>query len=134
MANAQSVIQAQYEVLETIAQNFAAQAQASEGMTKRVRGQTGALRDSAWKGRGADAFLGEMDQRIFPTLERLTGALSEASRISQQLAKDIKQAEEEAAALFRGRGGSSAGDGRGESPAPAATPDVVDDPVKTTKT
>jgi len=71
-----------------------------------------------------------MDQRIFPTLERLTGAFSEAGRVAQQLAKDIKQAEEEAAALFRGNGSG----GLGDAPAPAATPDVVDDKVNTTKT
>jgi WXG100 family type VII secretion target len=127
----QLLIQAQYEELATIAQRFQAQAEANQGMLENVRNRAGALRDSGWTGLGADAFLSEMDQRVFPALDRLTGAFSEASRITHQVAEELHQAEEDAAALFRGNG--SGGGGMGPSPAPS-TPEVVDEKVNTPRT
>jgi WXG100 family type VII secretion target len=130
--SSQAVVQVQYEELATIAQHFQTHADANQGMTKQVRQLTSALRDSGWTGAGADAFLGEMDGWIFPALDRLTGAFSDASRVTQEVAELIHQAEEEAAALFRGNG---SGGGTSPSPAPSPTiPEVVDEKVNTPRT
>jgi WXG100 family type VII secretion target len=127
--SSQSVIQAQYDELATIAQHLQAKAEANEGMVKRVRQLTSALRDAGWTGAGADAFLGEMDGSVFPALDRLTGAFTDASRVSLEVAEVIHQAEEEAASLFRGNGG---GGGGGGSVAPI--PALVNDKVNTPRT
>jgi WXG100 family type VII secretion target len=143
--SSKSIIQINYEELASIAQNFEARAEASQGMIQTVRYRAGALRDSGWTGLGADAFLSEMDQRVFPALDRLTQAFTEAGRVTQQVADHLHQAEEEAARLFQGEGsggngsggGGGAGGGDNDSPKtePArVVPSVVDEKVNTPKT
>jgi WXG100 family type VII secretion target len=124
-ADARTVIQAQYEALATISQDFQARAEASQGMLKNVQNRTDALRDSGWTGLGATAFLSEMDQAVVPALDRLTGAFSEASRITLQVAESLHEAEEEAARLFHGSGG---GGGASAPPIPALVNDKVNTP------
>src|SRR5687767_8127779 len=106
---ASPVIQANYEALDTIALNFGSSAESTEQMLEVIRQYTAAVRDYGWIGLGADAFLQEMDYTVLPTLGRLTGALTEASRLTLQVAHELEQAEDEAAALFGGNGSGGAG-------------------------
>jgi WXG100 family type VII secretion target len=59
------------------------------------------LRSGDWVGRGATAFFDEMDREILPRVQRLEGALSAAGRLMRQISQVMKQAEDDAAALFR---------------------------------
>lgn len=95
------VIQSKYEELETIACRFGQQAQATRELQRRVRRGAGALRNGGWEGRGSAAFTGEMEQKIFPAMQRLMEALAEAQATTLQVKAIIQKAEEEAASVFR---------------------------------
>lgn len=96
------VVQTKYEELETIARRFAQQAQANRALQQQVQRGVAALRNGGWEGRGAFAFFGEMEQQVFPVLARLTNALAEAQATTLVIKEIIRQAEEEAARVFRG--------------------------------
>ncbi len=94
-------IRADYEQLEQIASRFASQEQAVQQMLQRVRGSMGKLENGGWIGRGAEAFFSEMDGKVLPASNRLQQALGEASHSVKEIAQTIRQAEEEASAVFR---------------------------------
>lgn len=102
------VVQTKYEELDAIARRFAQQAQANRALQQQVQRGVAALRNGGWEGRGAAAFFGEMEQRVFPVMARLTNALAEA-QVTTLVIKDlIRQAEEEAANALRGADHGSA--------------------------
>jgi WXG100 family type VII secretion target len=101
------VIQSKYEELETIARRFGQQAQATRELQRRVQRGADALRNGGWEGRGSAAFTGEMEQKIFPAMQRLMEALAEAQTTTLQVKEIIQKAEEEAASVFRGEQGPS---------------------------
>ncbi len=96
-----SIVQAQYEELERIAARFGQQAEVQIALEQRVQRAVAALESGGWIGRGAAAFMFEMDGTIFPTLQRLISALREAQTVTLEIRTLIQQAEEEAAALFQ---------------------------------
>lgn len=96
------VIQSKYEELEKIARCFEQQAQATRALHQRVQRSAGALRNGGWVGRGSAAFTGEMEQKLFPGLQRLFDALTAAQSTTVAIAQLIREAEEEAASVFRG--------------------------------
>lgn len=129
------VIQAQYDQLHQIALRFGQQAEAAAQTTQRVQESMRALQASGWEGRGSVAFFAEMNGQVVPSLQRLSGALQEGNRTTLQIAKVIKQAEEEAAKPFRSPPASASAaqaDGgagvTGESMAGGQTPDQTQAP------
>jgi len=70
-------------------------------MLQRVRSSMGQLENGGWIGRGSQAFFSEMDGKVLPASNRLQQALGEASRSVKEIAQTIRQAEEEASAVFR---------------------------------
>lgn len=95
------VIQSKYEELETIARRFGQQAQTTRDLQRRVQRGADALRNGGWEGRGSAAFTSEMEQKVFPAMQRLMEALAEAQATTLQVKAIIQKAEEEAASVFR---------------------------------
>jgi WXG100 family type VII secretion target len=93
--------------MEQIASQFSKDAQQMQDVIQRVRASYGKLADKGWIGLGANAFFEEMESKIFPSEDRLMHALEHASQGTQKIAQTVKQAEEQAASLFRGDGGGA---------------------------
>ena len=98
------VIQVQYEQLANVAGQFGRTAESVAATQRSVLHSAQQLRQGGWQGRGSAAFQAEMDGVVFPTLQRLSAALHEAQRVTQQISAVVRRAEEEAAHPFRGLG------------------------------
>lgn len=94
-------IRVDYDAMEQIANQFAAQSQAIGQMLQNVKGSMDPLLGGGWIGRGSDSFYAEMEQVVLPATQRLQQALEEANNVSKQIMQTVKQAEEEAGAPFR---------------------------------
>ena len=88
-------VQADYDQLKTIQSEWNKQAQAVEAVINTLKGPYADLVPDGWKGKGADQFKQEMDQRIFPMLQKMQEALTQAGSATKQMAETFKQAEEE---------------------------------------
>jgi WXG100 family type VII secretion target len=77
-------------------------------MHTRVAHTSNELLTQGWEGRGASAFAKEMAD-VLPALDRLQHALREANQVTLEIARIMREAEEEAASLFDadGRQGSN---------------------------
>lgn len=95
------IIQVQYEKLQDIAQQFGKQAEAIAALNQKARSQAENLQ-TQWIGQGSTAFFQEMESVVYPAGHRLTDALAEARRVTLDICAVMQQAEEEAAAPFRG--------------------------------
>ncbi|MEZ4513859.1 MAG: WXG100 family type VII secretion target [Chloroflexota bacterium] len=96
------IIQARYDQLDNIANRFGREAENTTALMQQVQRGVDALRQGGWEGQGGAAFLGEMETAVFPVIQRLTEALSEANTATQTLRDIIRTAEEEAASFFNG--------------------------------
>ena len=94
------IIQAQYDVLANVARRFEGQAQANNELTKRLRQAMLLLQGGGWQGRGSTAFFREMDGEVLPAMQRLAAAMDQAGSVTYDIARVIRQAEEEAARPF----------------------------------
>ncbi|HMQ51231.1 MAG TPA: WXG100 family type VII secretion target [Anaerolineae bacterium] len=94
-------IRADYEQLETIASQFAKQAQAIQQMLQKVQKSMDELENDGWIGRGSDAFFAEMQGEVLPASNRLHDALEEASRVTKEIIQTVQQAEDEACSPFK---------------------------------
>jgi WXG100 family type VII secretion target len=94
-------IQADYQQLEQVAAKFNQQAQAIGQMLQSVKNSKSKLENGGWIGRGAQAFFNEMNSKVLPSTQRLHDALSEASRVTREVSRNVRQAEEEASAPFK---------------------------------
>ncbi len=94
-------IRADYDQLGQIATRFANQAQAIQQMLQKVQGSMEKLEGGGWIGEGSEAFYSEMHDQVLPASGRLQRALTEANRATQNIARTVKQAEDEASSLFR---------------------------------
>ena len=104
-----SKVRADYPALAEIAKIFARQSAASKRSLQSIKRQVGVLQGGDWIGQGATRFYREMDNDVMPSLNRLAGALGNADRTTRQISKIMKQAEEDAARIFRALGGAGAG-------------------------
>lgn len=93
-------IRADYDQLTQVASRFQNQGQATQEMIQSVRSSMDELK-GGWEGRGSNAFFSEMQGEVLPAVNRLRQALQQASRVTQQIAQTVKQAEEEASAPFK---------------------------------
>lgn len=94
-------IRADYDALEQVANQFAAQSQAIQQMLQNVKSTMDPLLGGGWIGEGSDAFYSEMESVALPATQRLQQALEEASNVTKQIMQTVKQAEEDASAPFR---------------------------------
>lgn len=93
-------IQADYDELANIANEFAQEFQAIEQLTGQIMNLVGQLQSGGWIGRGADSFYGEMQDLVQPGLQRLGRALDDGGNAIRQISNIVSQAEQEAASLF----------------------------------
>lgn len=102
-----------YDVLAQIAQVFGQQAAQTKASIQRIQREIGTLQGGDWIGTGANAFYREMNDLVLPSLKRLNAALETAAGTVRKISQLVKQAEEEAARLFRLDGTGAAGIGLG---------------------
>ncbi len=96
-------IQADYDSLENIANQFAQQASQVEQLSHKIDGLVGNLENGGWIGRGANAFYGEMHDDVLPAVQRLCRALEDGSNAIKQISNLVSQAEQDAGSLFSRR-------------------------------
>jgi len=89
------IILANYEELDEIAKRFARIAEETGQIVQRIRGAAESLENGGWEGGGAGAFYNEMNDEVFPALERLDTALQESGQAAHQVAQIFRDAEEE---------------------------------------
>jgi len=109
-------IRADYDQLGQVAQRFGTASEAATATLKLLQQNMDVLEAGDWIGEGARAFYQEMGQSVLPTLQRLAGALQTAQQVTQAISREMKQAEDAAAAVFRvdGAAGGSAASADGE--------------------
>jgi WXG100 family type VII secretion target len=93
-------IRSDYDQLRSMAQSFRAQSENITKQTQALKANMDQLQSGDWIGKGAQAFYKEMGDTVMLTMQRLQRALAEASRITQQIAQVMKQAEDEASSCF----------------------------------
>src|SRR5688500_5184591 len=94
-------VEANYEMLGSIAKQFSQEADAIEQMLKNLESNIDQLEGGGWIGRGANAFYAELRDEVLPGVERLTQALEDASRTTSEIAKLFREAEETASNRFK---------------------------------
>ncbi len=111
MAN--DVIQVNYEALQRMQRDFARCVEETAQMQQRLKNGADRLVGSKWEGAAARQFFNEMDDEVLPAFDRLSKALTGCQEVTAAIIQEFRQAEEEAAALFKKDGdtGSSAAGG-----------------------
>lgn len=107
------VVQIQYEQTAQVAQHFGRLKQTVEQLQTTIRNVSQPLVDRDWQGDASVAFAKELDGEIYPTFNRLITAFQTAQEVTLEIQKIFGQAEEEAAALFKGQLLGSADGGKG---------------------
>jgi WXG100 family type VII secretion target len=97
-------IQARYGELRQVADRFNHQGDVICDLEKLIRSKVENLECSNWTGRGADAFFEEMYREVLPGLRRLHMSMEGASQGTLKIMTTYQNAEQEAAALFGGKG------------------------------
>lgn len=108
----------QYDNLEGFARQFSDHAADAQQVRTRLSQQLAILEGGGWIGEGAKRFSAEMREQILPALDALARALEGANGAILRASEMMRDAEAEAAALFRAvdnameasTGGASAGD------------------------
>jgi len=106
------VIQGNYEQLQQVATRFQRQSEQIGMMEAQLRRGMQRL-ESSWEGRGSQAFNREMSSLTMPGIVRLKNALTQAHSVTTKIATTLKQAEDEAAKLFKGEGSGGSTNGAG---------------------
>lgn len=91
----------QYDNLEGFARRFSDHAADAQQVRTRLSRQLAVLEDGGWIGEGATRFSTEMREQILPALDALSRALDGANGAVLRAAEMMREAESEAAALFR---------------------------------
>jgi WXG100 family type VII secretion target len=94
------VFRGEYDQLKSIAGTLKSQGDAIKAMNQRIKSAQQTLEGGDWIGEGAKKFYAEMNGQVHPALQRLSNALSEAGRVTQQIAQVTKQAEDDSAGCF----------------------------------
>src|SRR4051812_20683359 len=97
---ATDVVQATYDHLDQVAEQFGRSADNTDALLRRLGASTGRLADGGWKGEAADRFHTEMQTRVLPAVVRLSEALTTAQAVALQVKTTVSDAERRAAALF----------------------------------
>lgn len=96
-------VQADYDELNNIANQFTQEAASVEQLANQIMSLVGELEGGGWIGRGADAFYAEMHDLVEPGFQRLARALEDAGNATKQIVNIMSQAEHEASNLFSRR-------------------------------
>jgi WXG100 family type VII secretion target len=110
---------ADYPSLQQIASLFRTESESTDSLNQMLKRHADIMRDGAWVGKAATAFLAEMDGIVMPSMRRLSAALAEASQATKAVHDAMKAAEQDAAAVLNGQnvgeqpGGSPGASGPG---------------------
>jgi WXG100 family type VII secretion target len=124
------VIRGDFDQLESLAKDFARNAQEWNSTVNKVQRSVTELENGGWVGVGANKFYREMSNEVMPAMKRLTAAMQSASRSTVLVLKLLKEVESVWMQIFRmlgvggalgtaggagvaGGGAGAAGDGAG---------------------
>jgi WXG100 family type VII secretion target len=114
-------VRTDYENLRQIAQVFSQQADLTRQTLQRMQQDMDLLQQGDWIGKSADKFYAEMTTSVLPGVKRLGDALARAQQVTQQISAIMKEAENDAAALFKlAEGSGHNGNGGSATTAPDA--------------
>jgi WXG100 family type VII secretion target len=102
-------VRVDHDQLAQISRGFQTESDSAKSLIQSVRQSMDTLQGGDWVGPGATAFYAEMTGDVLPSLNRLSSALGEASRVTQRISAAFRQAETEAAAVLRGQPGQGGG-------------------------
>jgi len=94
-------VRSDFDELSKIGQLFNAQSSAIGGVNRRIKSAQGTLQGGDWIGEGAKKFFAEMEQQVNPSMKRLEQSLADAYRKTQEIARIMKQAEDESSNIFK---------------------------------
>lgn len=94
-------VRSDFDQLKSIAGQFNSASETTKGTLQSLSSKMETLRSKDWVGKGATKFYNEMDSSVIPSLKRLEKAMGSAGRITNQIAKTMKQAEDDAAGCFK---------------------------------
>ncbi|PJF21671.1 MAG: hypothetical protein CUN56_09895 [Phototrophicales bacterium] len=120
-----NIIQANYEQLEQIAQQFLERSENTDQVLQAVRRQIEDLQRDGWWGEGANAFYAEMEDEVLPRVVRLRNALNRAGETTRKIAEILEEAEDRAAGGFNQQGDSGAVGGAHADPGRGGTGGAV---------
>ena len=120
-----SKVRTDYEQLKQIQQQLRQQSSACGQSVRKMQEAKEALEGGDWIGEGARAFYREMNSEIMPSWKRLVAALDSASQGTSKISQIIRQAEDEAAKLFKLVGTAGAGFGPATSTTGVAAPATI---------
>jgi len=95
-------VRSDFDALQRISGQFKGQADTIRQMQKALKDKMQVLQGKDWVGKGADKFYGEMNGSLLPAVQRLATALDSAARVTTKISQVMKQAEDDAATLFKG--------------------------------
>lgn len=93
-------IKANYEQLQDIAKIFGENEEMLGQMADDIGQQVETLRSGDWEGVGAKNFYDEMDNMIKPAVMKLLRAMNAAQKTANDIAKTMKQAEDDSANML----------------------------------
>jgi WXG100 family type VII secretion target len=94
-------IRCDYDDLQKISQIFSAQNSEIARINRKIKSAQGTLEGGHWIGKGAKAFFKEMNGEVNPAMKRLEKAMAQAARITKQISKIMKQAEDDSSNIFK---------------------------------
>jgi WXG100 family type VII secretion target len=100
-------VRVDYEQLGEIARAFDQQAEGAQQMLDALQSNMSTLQGGDWVGKGADTFYTEMNSAVLPAVKRLVAAMRSAASMTTTISRMMKQAEDDAAALFRLEGAAA---------------------------
>lgn len=95
-------VQVQYDMVEKIAQRFHQMREEHESLFGRLRNSLSALENGGMIGKAGEKFFAEMHDEAMPSLERLQATFTTIAHTLGQVAQVMREAEEQAANLFKG--------------------------------
>jgi WXG100 family type VII secretion target len=104
---AASTVRADYDQLSQVASAFRQNVAAAQRTLQNIKSSLDTLQGGDWIGVGATAFYQEMNNSVLPTWQRLISALDTAATSTAQISAIMKDAEDQAANVLKGPGGSS---------------------------
>ena len=93
-------IEADYEALRQVYQRLTQLTDDVETIGKHIGTKTLNLRDEGWQGQGSDAFYEEMNSEVAPAIRKLRQSLERATQVIDDIARVLREAEEEARTGF----------------------------------
>ncbi|MCW1971159.1 MAG: WXG100 family type VII secretion target [Anaerolineae bacterium] len=97
-------VKANYEQLQDIAKTFGENADSLSIMKDMISNQVDTLQGGDWEGVGARNFYGEMGGMMMPAFTKLINAMNAAQKTANDIAKTMKQAEEDSGNMLIMRG------------------------------